>query len=275
MSTGHGVAIPDIPVALSTASVYPENCAAAFQYADRVGYDGVEVMVWTDPVTQEAGALRALSELHGVPIVSVHAPTLLISQRVFGVEPWGKVDRSLELAHDLGARTVVLHPPFRWQKEYARDFTDGIATREHDSGITIAVENMYPWRVGNRVIEAYLPHWDPVSQPYDHVTLDLSHTATAGSDAMEMVSALGSRLTHLHLADGVGSMKDEHLVPGRGSQPCAGVLDALVQRGFAGSVVVEISTRRMTAEQREMALVESLAFCRLHLAAALGVEEDA
>ena len=275
MSPGHGVAIPDIPVALSTASVYPENCAAAFRYADRMGYDGVEVMVWTDPVTQEAGALRALSELHGVPIVSVHAPTLLISQRIFGVEPWGKVDRSLELAHDVGARTVVLHPPFRWQKEYARDFTDGIATREHDSGIAIAVENMYPWRVGNRVIEAYLPHWDPVPQPYDHVTLDLSHTATAGSDAMEMVSALGPRLTHLHLADGVGSMKDEHLVPGRGSQPCAGVLDALVQRGFTGSVVVEISTRRMTAEQREMALVESLAFCRLHLAAALEVEEDA
>ena len=275
MSPGDGVAIPDIPVALSTASVYPENCAAGFQYAERMGYDAVEVMVWTDPVTQEAGALRALSELHGIPIVSIHAPTLLISQRIFGVEPWGKVDRSLELAHEVGAQTVVLHPPFRWQKEYARDFTDGIATREHDTGITIAVENMYPWRVGNRTIEAYLPHWDPVPQPYDHVTLDLSHTATAGSDALEMVSALGSRLTHLHLADGVGSMKDEHLVPGRGSQPCAGVLDALVQSGFAGSVVVEISTRRMTAEQREMALVESLAFCRLHLAAALAVEEDA
>ena len=275
MAPGHGVAIPDIPVALSTASVYPENCASAFQYAARMGYDGVEVMVWTDPVTQEAGALRALSELHGIPILSVHAPTLLISQRIFGVEPWGKVDRSLELAHEVGARTVVLHPPFRWQKEYARDFTDGIATREHDSGITIAVENMYPWRVGNRVIEAYLPHWDPVPQPYDHVTLDLSHTATAGSDALEMVAALGPRLTHLHLADGIGSMKDEHLVPGRGSQPCAEVLDTLVHNGFAGSVVVEISTRRMTTEQREMSLVESLAFCRLHLAAALEVEEDA
>ena len=70
-------------------------------------------------------------------------------------------------------------------------------------------------------------------------------------------------------------MKDEHLVPGRGSQPCAEVLDALVHSGYAGSVVIEISTRRMSAEQREMALVESLAFSRLHLAAALGVEEDA
>ncbi len=269
MVADDAVAIPDIPVGLSTASVYPENCAAAFQHAARLGYDGVEVMVWTDPVTQEAGALRALSDLHGIPIVSIHAPTLLISQRIFGVDAWGKVDRSLELAHDVGAKTVVLHPPFRWQKEYARDFTDGIAMRENDSGITLAVENMFPWRVGGREIEAYLPHWDPVPQPYDHVTLDLSHTATAGSDALAMVEALGSRLAHLHLADGLGSMRDEHLVPGRGSQPCAEVLDTLVHNGFDGSIVVEVSTRRLSIEQREMALAESLAFCRLHLAAAL------
>jgi len=269
MGTDDAVAIPDIPVGLSTASVYPENCAAAFQHAARLGYDGVEVMVWTDPVTQEAGALRALSDLHGIPIVSIHAPTLLISQRIFGVDAWGKVDRSLELAHDVGASTVVLHPPFRWQKEYARDFTDGIATREEEWGITLAVENMFPWRVGGREIEAYLPHWDPVPQPYDHVTLDLSHTATAGSDALAMVEALGSRLVHLHLADGLGSMKDEHLVPGRGSQPCAEVLDTLVHNGFGGSIVVEVSTRRLSIEQREIALAESLAFCRLHLAAAI------
>jgi sugar phosphate isomerase/epimerase len=74
---------------------------------------------------------------------------------------------------------------------------------------------------------------------------------------------------HLHLADGLGSMRDEHLVPGRGSQPCGEVLDRLVHNGFSGAVVVEVSTRRLSVEQREVALVESLAFSRLHLAAAL------
>src|ERR1044071_8788553 len=43
-------------IGLSTASMYPENCAATFATAGRLGYDGVEVMVWTDPVTQEPGA---------------------------------------------------------------------------------------------------------------------------------------------------------------------------------------------------------------------------
>ncbi|HSF97746.1 MAG TPA: sugar phosphate isomerase/epimerase [Ornithinibacter sp.] len=254
-------------VGLSTSSVYPEGCAAAFELAARLGYDGVEIMVWTDPITREAGALRALAELHGIRVLSIHAPTLLVTQRVWGTDPWPKIDRSIDLAAELGADTVVLHPPFRWQREYARDFVDGVALREHDSGMRLAVENMYPWRgPRSREVEAYLPHWDPVPQPYDHVTLDLSHTATAGSDALAMVQGLGPRLSHLHLADGVGSPRDEHLVPGRGTQPCGEVLEALATSGFTGHVVVEVATRRATQAQRELDLAESLAFARLHLA---------
>ena len=261
------VQVPRARVALSTASVYPENCATAFGIAQRLGYDGIEVMVWTDPVSQEAGALTALSDLHAMPIVSIHAPTLLLTQRVWGPEAWSKVDNSIALALAVGAETVVLHPPFRWQKEYARTFADGVAVREDNYGIKLAVENMFPWRARNRSVEAYLPHWDPVDQPYDHVTLDLSHTATAGADALAMVTALGPRLAHLHLADGLGSPKDEHLVPGRGDQPCSRVLEVLAEQEYSGSVVVEVSTRRLLGEQREADLAEALAFARLHLVA--------
>ena len=154
-----------IPVGLSTASVYPEGAAAAFETAARLGYDGVEVMVWSDPVSQNAGALRALAEHHGVDIVSIHAPTLLLTQRVMSADPWGKVDASIELAQEVGAPTVVLHPPFRWQKEYARTFADGVAEREHDTGIVLGVENMFPWAAGGRQVHAYLPHWTRCPSP--------------------------------------------------------------------------------------------------------------
>ena len=264
---GRPVGVPRALVGLSPASVSPEGIASAFELAARLGYDGVEVMVWTDPLTREAGALRTLSQLHGIPVLSVHAPTLLVTQRVWGTDPWEKIDRSIALADELGADTVVLHPPFRWQRDYARDFVDGVALRENATHIELAVENMYPWRgPRSRELEAYLPHWDPVPQPYDHVTLDLSHTSTSGSDAMEMVRRLGPRLRHLHLADGVGSARDEHLVPGRGTQPCGEVLEALASSGYAGHVVVEVATRRAGETQRELDLAEALAFARLHLA---------
>lgn len=261
-----GSTIPAAPVALSTSSVYPDSVAAAFGLAARLGYDGIEVMVMSDPVSRDGGALSMLSELHGLPIVSIHAPTLLLTQRIWGPDPWTKIDRSIDLAEEVGADTVVVHPPFRWQREYAEGFIDGVKEREADTGVAIAVENMFPWRARQREMLAYLPHWDPVGMDVDHVTLDLSHTATAGSDALAMMRELGPRLTHLHLADGTGLARDEHLVPGRGNQPCAAVLEALAANAFTGSVVLEVATRKLDPDTRSGDLAEALAFARLHLA---------
>jgi sugar phosphate isomerase/epimerase len=257
------------PVALSTASVYPHTCTDAFGIAADLGYDGVEVMVWTDPVSQDAAALARLSDHYAMPVLAVHAPTLLVTQRVWGKEPWVKIERSCELANSLGARTVVAHPPFRWQREYAAGFAEGVARLADQHELAIAVENMYPWRARQREVLAYLPGWDPVPQPYRDVTLDLSHAATAGVSGLELAAALGDRLAHLHLADGSGSAKDEHLVPGRGAQPCGDVLGLLAERDWRGVVVVEVNTRRAgNRAGREADLAESLAFARLHLAAA-------
>ncbi|RLV80894.1 hypothetical protein D3C57_120955 [Streptomyces rapamycinicus NRRL 5491] len=261
------VRIPDAKVALSTASVYPESTATAFEIAARLGYDGVEVMVWTDPVSQDIEALRRLSDYHQVPILAVHAPCLLITQRVWSTDPWVKLQRARAAAEKLDASTVVVHPPFRWQRAYARGFVRGIWRMADETDVRFAVENMYPWRYRDREMLAYAPGWDVTQDDYRHFTIDLSHTATARTDALEMVDRMGDRLAHLHLADGQGSNKDEHLVPGRGTQPCAELLERLAVGGFDGNVVVEVNTRRaMSTTEREADLAEALAFTRLHLA---------
>jgi sugar phosphate isomerase/epimerase len=263
------VRVPTAPVALSTASAYPESCTTAFEIAARLGYDGVEVMVWTDPVSQDPEALRRLSDHYAMPILAIHTPCLLITQRIWGTDPWGKLERAKEVAEFLGARTAVVHPPFRWQRDYARGFAEGMERLAGETDVAFAVENMFPWRARSREIAAYLPGWDPREQDYRHVTLDhLTHTAVSGSDALELLDDLGDRLAHLHLADGTGSSKDEHLVPGRGGQPCAAVLERLAASGFGGTVVLEVNTRRAAdRDQREEDLAEALAFTRLHLAA--------
>src|SRR4051794_41371538 len=91
------VRVPRLLVALSTASTYPEGCAAAFEIAAKLGYDAVEVMVWNDPVSQSVAAIERLSDHYGMPVAAIHAPTLLITQRVWGREPWQKLRRSYEL----------------------------------------------------------------------------------------------------------------------------------------------------------------------------------
>jgi sugar phosphate isomerase/epimerase len=276
---------PAIKVGLSTASVYPLRTEAAFEYAARLGYDGVELMVWGESVSQDIDEVRKLSRHYRVPVLSVHAPCLLISQRVWGANPIHKLERSVRAAERLGARTVVVHPPFRWQRRYAEGFAEQVADLEAAGDVLVAVENMFPFRADRffrsgqsrermrkrgggpgAAISAFAPSYDPLDGNYAHYTLDLSHTATAGTDAVAMARRMGSGLVHLHLCDGSGLPSDEHLVPGHGNQPTVEVCEMLAGGGFAGHVVLEVSTSQArSAHEREALLTESLQFARAHL----------
>jgi sugar phosphate isomerase/epimerase len=125
---------------------------------------------------------------------------------------------------------------------------------------------MYPWRIAGTEMKAYLPEWDPSEVDYDDLTSDFSHAPTAGQQSLDLAENWADRLGHIHLTDGTGSMKDEHLVPGRGNQRAGEVLRQVVADGFTGHVVLEVNSRRSgTRAQREIDLSESLAFARMHL----------
>ncbi|GAC56866.1 hypothetical protein GOHSU_14_00330 [Gordonia hirsuta DSM 44140 = NBRC 16056] len=277
---------PEIPIGLSTASVYPQNTEAAFAYAAEIGYDGIELMVWSDPVSQDIAHVAHLSQKYQVPVLSVHAPCLLISQRVWGRDPSAKLVRSVQAAEDLGADTVVVHPPFRWQREYVRGFDRLVRRLEADSDVKVAVENMFPMRAdrmfgagqrsAQRMAErggapglsasAFGKSIDPTDNGYDSYTLDLSHAATAGADALAMADRMGAGLQHLHLTDGTGAATDEHLIPGDGSQPCVEVCRRLADSDFSGAVVLEVHTGAAKSKaERTAMLTRSLEFARAHL----------
>jgi len=258
-----------VPVLLSSSSVYPEPTTAAFEVAANLGYDGVEVMVWTDGASQDPRTLSRLADHYGVPVLAVHAPCLLITQRVWSSDPWQRLRRAVEMADELGAPTVIVHPPFIWQREYARAFRTGLDDLADEyPEIAVAVENMYPVRVGKkREFVPYSPHWDPTTVGYQHYTLDSSHCAASRSDSLAMAEKMGDAIGHVHLGDGNGGGVDEHLVPGRGTQPCGAMLEHVAGNGFTGAVSVEVNTRKAgSRERREADLAESLAFARHHLA---------
>ncbi|QIS24685.1 TIM barrel protein [Nocardia terpenica] len=265
--------------------MYPENTEAAFRYAAELGYDGIELMVWAEPASQSIATVQGYMHRYGIPVLAIHAPCLLISQRVWGADPIAKLERSVHTAEALGAATVVVHPPFRWQRRYADGFADQVAELEENGPVAVAVENMFPMRADSLLgrgggaarrlerrggpglsVTAFSPSYDPTDTGFRHYTLDLSHTATAGTDALALAARMGSGLTHLHLADGRGAAHDEHLVPGEGTQPCAQVCAALLDNGFRGQAVVEVNTQNArTTLDRAAMLHRALTFARTHL----------
>lgn len=259
-----------IATGMSTACAYPHGAEQAFALASRLGFDGIEVMVTRDRLTQDAEVLNSLSKRYGMPVLSIHAPVLVFTQFVWGLDPVVKLERSAALAKAVGAPTVVVHPPFRWQRRYASDFTTAVREISNASGVDLAVENMFPLNVAGRRRTVYAPGWDPVTIDCDSATLDFSHAALAGQNSLEIARRLGDRLRHLHLCDGSksvyeGGVFDEHLPPGDGEQPVAEVLEYLAGRDWHGSIVAEVSPHGRSDDERTERLMRTLRFARTAL----------
>ena len=175
-------------------------------------------------------------------------------QRVWGTEPWGKIDRSLELAHDARRRARwCVHPPFRWQREYAREFVDGHRARASTS----------PASAGRREHVPVAGREPGDARPTARLGPDRrSPTTTSRSTCRTPRWPARTRSRWRGLGDRAGApapgrrararCRDEHLVPGRGVAAVRGGAGPLVHNGFAARCVVEISTRRLTGDEREV-----------------------
>ncbi len=194
------IRIPPIKVGMSTAAVYPEGTAEAFALAAELGYDGVEVMVQTEALSQDADQLAGLIREFGIPVLSVHSPCLLVTARVWSTDPLVKLARSVDMAERLGADTVVVHPPFVWQRAAAAIFAPSIAELQERTSVRIAVENMFPVKVRGAIVNSYRPHWNPVS---------------AGSPLVHARS-----FAHRHVRDGRSRTGRDDGRPARASSPC-------------------------------------------------------
>ena len=256
--------------ALSTASVYPESTAHAFGYAGRLGYDALEVMVGIDELSQSVESVQHLVDYHQLPVCAVHAPCLLITQRVWGTDPWGKLERSAEMATDPRA-------PTWWS--CTRRSAGSATTRPGSSRASPTWSVVRASRSRSRTCtrggprraarcRSTCPGWDPSEETYANTTIDLSHAATAQSDPLAMAERLGDRLRHLHLdrrqriAQGRAPGPGPRQPAGRRAPRAPGHDRVRPATSWSRST----PARPAAARQREADLRESLAFGRLHFA---------
>ena len=122
--------MPPPPVLFSSAAFFARPLSWTFRLAAECGYRGVEVMVTKDPESQDPARIRALADEFGLTVGALHAPCLLLTRKVWGTDPIGKIDRSVEAAADAGIPVVVVHPPYRWQSAFRRWLVDDLPSVE-------------------------------------------------------------------------------------------------------------------------------------------------
>ena len=238
------MAMTGATVVLSTAAFFARPLAATFALAADCGYTGVEVMVTKDPASQDPATMRRLADEHGLQIGALHAPSLLITRRIWGADPVGKIDTATRVARDAGIPLVVMHPPYRWQGTYRRWLRDSLPGVEDRTGVIVAIENMFPIHIGSRPLMLHANQDLDQLSGISHLVLDTSHAAVANHDLVKVRQLFGARLRHVHLSDNAGKGWDSHLPPGEGVLDLDGFLEDLGRCGFGGCVSLEVDLRK-------------------------------
>ncbi|GGI05651.1 sugar phosphate isomerase/epimerase family protein [Egicoccus halophilus] len=236
-------------VLASTGPLFARPLDWALAVIAEAGYDGVELMVTQDPATQDAERIVTAAATEGVGIPVVHGPFLLLTRRVFGTDLVAKARRTLELADDVDADLMIVHPPFRWQRPFHEWLLSEGDAEAEEHGTRIGVENLYPVSVAGRPVRFHRYTVPEHLLPFRHVVLDTSHFGVANVDITAAYRRLRSQAVHLHVSDNRGGGRDSHAPLGHGRLPLAGFLQAVGEDhaepgGARASITLELDCRR-------------------------------
>lgn len=243
-------------VQCSTGPFWAYELERAMDLLAEAGFTEIELMVTRDPRTQEPDIPLRIASERGLKIASVHAPFLVITKTVWGADPVKKIERGAEFCKHVGASSMIVHPPYLWERDYARWLTEEASTFSSETGITVAVETMYPKWVAGRRMRAY--RWLEAKALYEAchlVAMDTSHVTVARQDILDVYEILAPKLVHIHLSNNAGDGRDGHLELEKGILPLDRLLEELRRTGYAGAISLELSVGKYLQRPAELVLM--------------------
>ena len=216
-----------------------------------IGFDAIDI--FADPLDAGARERRLIREacaLAGLPIVSLACVAVGLvdfnpSVRRFHA---GRVRAYLDMAHDFGARNVLLVlGEYIWQREVippAEQWAAGVAEVRAlgdyaaDLGLEIALE-LEPFDLSLlNDVDSMARFLDDVDRPAVKANVDISHLVLARQPA-EALGRLRGRVAHVHISDCDGKVHGD-LPPGRGVVDFPPYLRALKDLGLPDDATVSI-----------------------------------
>lgn len=255
---------------LSTAPFFRYPLREAFRHTREAGFDAVEVMVTSDPATQDPRRLQELAGEFGLSIRALHAPFLLLTRRIWGTDPIAKIYRATQVAEQADIPLVVVHPPYKWQVRYRKWIDERIGDFSARSGVMVGVENMFPVKIrGERGLRFHASQEFEDLDRYPNLVLDTSHLAVARYDVIEAFRRYRDKVVHFHLSNNAGKGWDSHLPVDEGVLPLGALLEEIVRDGFGGTIALELDLRPYVGDDDAVkeVLVRNREFCESRLGA--------
>jgi len=266
-------------VSFSVASMFfhEYTLPEIFSFISRTGLDGIEFWLETPhfwlrdlPVDEVVTCRKKHPEL---PNFTVHAPVLdlnpcSINPDVAEVSVEYAV-RSLEIAGQMGAGVLTLHPGRRTAKrppgeaDFARfdHYIGALREAALRDSIRVCMENMEP-KVNSLLCTPGRVRELLDDEPWLFFTLDVSHAlAKSEEEPVRYIELCHDRLVNVHISRADGTAL--HL-PLAKSPVMARVMASLKDHGFTGSLTLEIEdlnfSRPYTSGEKIALLAEECAF---------------
>jgi len=227
---------------------------SAFRYLAMAGYDGIELSAidgmsehlvlarWRELVPE----IQRLSATYGLALLALEQPSRDVA----------KMTQAMQAAAELGVPILNCGPGGKSDDEeslvQAIDELGALADMAERYGVTLCVKA----HVGQAVYNTptTLRMMKAITSPAFGVDMDPSHIYRAGEDPVEAISAVISRVRHVHIRDCKGRQqgpgKPEDQANGRGDIDLVGYLRVLHENGYTGPLDLEIiGAKEYTVEQ--------------------------
>jgi len=193
-------------------------------------------------------AIRLALDRHGLMVVGHTAFYLPIASGIEEIRRASleELRRCVDVFTAVGARWMNIHPD-RHAPMHSREFfvnknleTLGeLLPYATSQGLGLMLENL----PGDFNTAAQLGELlDPLSELGLHLDIGHANLLVGQSTAGELLEAYGDRLRHVHLHDNKGGSADLHLPLGTGSVDVRGAVRLLQDRGYDGTITLEVFT---------------------------------
>lgn len=262
-----------IRLAFSTNAFKKNTFEEAIDSIAGIGYRGVELMAdlhhaLPGRMTRGMrGEIRKRIGDHGQQVSNVNAFTLFACGDTYhptwieeeGAKRQARIDHtiaSVELAAEMGARTVSLQPggPLigtrLTREEAGRRYAEGLAKvlpTAKACGVILAVEpepGLFIQTAGE-----YLEFKNRYFRGEANVLMncDVGHLFCVGDDPAGVIREMPEQVAHVHLEDIGKNRVHQHLTPGKGVMDFKGIFEALESVGYGGWTTVELYPYETTA----------------------------
>ncbi|MDR1687899.1 MAG: sugar phosphate isomerase/epimerase [Clostridiales bacterium] len=242
-------------VTISTGAFYKYNYKEIFEIVSQTNCRDIELCLNNTFVDVSFAEIIKEIEKRNLTVHSIHTPFEFLWKPNEDERFW--IDRSTELAKELGAKIITTHITFKdgdsLEEQHKRNL---IELRDND--ITVCTENM-PAVWANSDMDSFLCHPSKLLEFLNEfgisVTFDTTHWASTGKPLLYGYEMFKKHIKNIHISDYSDGI--EHKTLGTGNLPIAEFVQTLNKDGYTNPLTIELDLedkRRNPIETKTQAI---------------------